>query len=228
MTRRRSPSDRQLSLDLTRRGWGGARKGAGRKRGHNVPHARRPAHALTHPVHVTLRLAKHVWNLRSQRAFFHVEAALRRTNRRGLVRIVHFSVQHNHLHLIVESRDRATLASGIKGFEVRLSRGLNFMMRAKGRVLGDRYHRRDLRSPREVRNALVYVLNNRVHHDPSLQSTPFIDSFSSGPFFDAWASRPARVTTACRGTGPPTLDPKQWLLTTGWKRRGLLRPGAMR
>jgi len=31
-------------------------------------------------------------------------------------------------------------------------------------VWGDRYHRRDLGSPREVRNALVYVNNNHLKH----------------------------------------------------------------
>src|SRR5262249_52812425 len=153
-------------------------------RGDNVPHGRRPSHGRSYPVHVVLRMAPHVWNLRSQRGFAHVERALRCTNARELVRVVHFSVQHDHIHMIVESRDRKTLSGGIKGFEIRLARWLNRMMDRKGqRAFGDRYYARDLKSPREVRNTLVYVLNNRVHHKPELEGTGYIDAYSSGPFF---------------------------------------------
>jgi len=178
-------------------------------------------------VHVTLRLARHAWNLRSERGFAIVEKALRATNTRRLIRTVHFSVQNDHIHLIVESSDRRRLAGGIKGFEVRLARGLNAMMGCKGRAFGDRYHARPLRSPREVRNALVYVLNNRVHHLPVLAGTEYVDRYSSGPFFTGFTHMPRGARSACKGTGPPTLEASTWLLDVGWKRRGLLRPGAL-
>ena len=224
--RRRRPT--QLGLDLAPRTWGGARKGAGRKPKGVVPHARRPEHVFRHPVHVTLRLARHVWNLRSQRGFAKIEEALRRTRARGLVRIVHYSVQHDHIHMIVEADDRSTLARGIKGFEVRLAWGLNELMRLKGRTFGDRYYARALRSPREVRRVLVYVINNRVHHKPELEGLGYVDPYSSGSWFDGWTRRPAMAESACRSTGPPTHDGTVWLLTTGWRRHRLLVPGSMR
>jgi len=223
----RDSKPKQLSLDQALPPtWGGARRNAGRKKKGVVPHARRPSHAKSYPVHVTLRLARHVWNLRSQRGFAMVERALRSTNRRGLARIVQFSVQTDHIHLLVESPDRRSLAGGIKGFEVRLARLLNEMMSRKGRAFGDRYYARALRSPREVRNALVYVLNNRAHHAPERTGPGYVDRFSSGPFFDGWSTN-VTAESACTGTGPPNARPRTWLLETGWRRRGLVVPGAM-
>ncbi len=177
-------------------------------------------------MHVTLRLARHVWNLRSQRGFATVESALRGTNRKGLVRIVHFSVQIDHVHLLVESTNRTSLMAGIKGFEVRLARTLNAMMHRRGRTYGDRYHARALRSPREVRNALVYVINNRAHHAPDRTGLGYVDRYSSGPFFDGWVE-PVTAQSACTGVGPPTTNARTWLLHEGWRRRGRLVPGAM-
>jgi len=227
---RRPRKPRQLELPMKRPPtWGGARRNAGRKpKGKGgVPHARRPEHVDRHPVHVTLRLARHVWNLRSQRGFATVERALRGANRRGLVRIVHYSVQHEHIHLLVEANDRRALAAGIKGFEVRLARAVNHLMGRRGRAFGDRYHTRALGSPREVRNALVYVLNNRVHHAPDRTGPGYVDSYSSGPFFRGW-NQTIRTASACTGAGPPTHEATVWLLTTGWRRHGLLVPGALR
>jgi putative transposase len=224
--RRARRSAKQLDLPLRRPPtWGGARENAGRKKTGVVPHARRPDHVDLLPVHVTLRLARHVVNLRSQRSFAIVEGAIRRANRRGLVRIVQFSVQTDHVHLLVESVDRHMLAAGIKGFEVRLARGLNELMRRSGRAFGDRYHARALRSPREVRNALVYVLNNRVHHAPHRTGEGFVDPYSSGPFFDGWTRACDPSESACAETGPPTLAATKWLLETGWRKRGLIVPG---
>lgn len=216
---------KQLSLDLTSPPtWGGRRAKSGRKKKGVVPHARRPSHSKSYPVHVTLRLAPHVWSLRSQRGFERFERALRETNRRGLVRVAHFSVQLGHIHMIVESTDRPSLAGGIKGFEVRLARLVNAMMGRRGRLFGDRYHARALRSPREVRNALVYVINNRIHHAPDRAGAGFVDAYSSGPFFDGWSTF-VRSRSACTGTGPPVSNPRTWLLETGWRRRGLIAVG---
>jgi REP element-mobilizing transposase RayT len=223
---RPGPMPTQLGLKLAPRTRGGARPGAGRPKSTSptgVPHARRPDHCPRHPVHVTLRLARHVLNLRSQRGFALVERALRQTNARGLVRIAHFSVQHDHMHLVVESADRRALAGGIKGFEVRLARRVNTLMRRRGRAFGaERYHTRVLTTPRMVRAVLAYVLNNRVHHAPDRFHRGRVDPFSSGPFFDGWSATPRRCESACRGTGPPILPASTWLLATGWKRAGLV------
>ena len=71
------------------------------------------------PLHVTLRMAPHVYNLRSRRAFRVITAALRISSDRFNVRVVEFSVQGNHIHLVVEAPDRRAL----QGLAIRVARG---------------------------------------------------------------------------------------------------------
>jgi len=205
---------------------GGVRTGAGRPRrsDETVPHAAREPFAPRHPLHVTMRMRRHVWNLRSQRAFRVVERALRHEQRLGLVRFVHYSVQGNHLHLVVEAPDGPTLGRRMQGFAIRLAKGLNALMgRRRGRVLAERYHLHVLRTPTEVRNALRYVLTNAAHH----HGAPALDPYSSGSWFDGWYTPPAPGFTPC--TGPPAIaTPRTWLLSTGWRLAPPERPHSTR
>lgn len=92
------------------------------------------------------------------------------TNTTGVLRIVHFALMIRHLHLIVEAKDRDALSRGMQGFGVRLARRLNKELGRRGRVLRDRYHEHILRTPREVRNALCYVLRNSARGDAPASS----------------------------------------------------------
>jgi REP element-mobilizing transposase RayT len=79
-------------------------------------------------------------------------------------RLVHFSVQGNHVHLLVEAKDEKALAKGMGGLGVRVARGLNKVMGRAGKVLDDRYHAHVLRTPTEVRRARSYLLQNARKH----------------------------------------------------------------
>lgn len=139
----------QLTLELPT--WGGRRRGAGRKPAgtrRRAPHVAREVMRPCYPVHVTFRMADHVWNLRSQRAFRVIDAALRGAQRRPGLRVVHFSIQGNHLHLIVEGDGARALALRIRGLSVRIARGLNRMMGRSGPVLSDRYDAHSCGPPR--------------------------------------------------------------------------------
>ncbi len=109
-------------------------------------------------------MREHVWNLRSRRSFAVVARALAAVNRSGDVRVVAYSVQGNHLHMVVESDDARRLATGMKVIGVRLARGLNRLMGSRGPVLDDHYHVHVLRTRAEVRHALAYVLGNFASH----------------------------------------------------------------
>ena len=158
------------------------------------------------PLHVTLRMAPHVYNLRSRRSFRVIEAALRIGGDRFDVRVVQFSVQGNHIHLLVEAPHRRALARAIQGFSIRVAKGLNRMMGRKGRVFDDRYHARVLRTPTEVRHAIHYVLENARKHAAQRGETyapDYVDPYSSA------------------GAPDLALPPAQtWLLRAGWKRGG--------
>jgi len=160
-----SRRQRQLALHLATHG--GARRGAGRKPAGarpGVAHARRPAVTVHRPVHVTLRTLDHVWNLRSRRCFRVIAHALAIARDTSPMRVVHFSVQGNHLHLVCEAASAEALAAGVKGLSVRIARGLNRVMDRSGPVFADRYHAHVLRSPGEVRRTLAYVLGNFASH----------------------------------------------------------------
>ena len=163
-TRRRK---RPVQLGLQLRTWGGARQGAGRKpKGEQagIAHLRRPRLAARCPVHVTLRMLPHVWSLRSRRSFRVFARAVHAAAERFGMRVCEFSVQGNHLHLVVEATDRTALSRGMKGLGVRLAKGLNKLMSGKGQVLADRYHEHILRTPSEVKRAVSYVRRNHAKH----------------------------------------------------------------
>ena len=140
--------------------------------------------------------------------------------------MLHYSLQHNHLHLIVESNDKNALGRGIMALAGSLGRRLNRVLGSHGRVWGDRYHAHELRTPTEVRNALVYVLRNHRKHrlGAGAQRCAEEDRFSSASAFDGWGKDDSSdPTEEVREPSPPVSSPRTWLLRMGWRRRGLIR-----
>jgi REP element-mobilizing transposase RayT len=164
---------------------GGKRPNAGRKPAGaraGVSHARRERLARRLPVHVTVRMARHVYNLRSRRSFSVVGRAIGIAAERFGVRIIEFSVQGNHMHLVVEAAAHEALSRAMQGFSIRVARDLNAMMKRAGRVFGDRYHAHVLRTPAEARRAVLYVRNNHRRHMAQVGKTvprAYVDPFSS-------------------------------------------------
>jgi hypothetical protein len=202
---------------------GGRRKGAGRKREaarRSVQHRARPALNGRDPVHVTLRLAGGLLSLREARAHARVRNALAAGAERFGLRVIHYSAQSNHIHLVCEAEDERALARGIKGLCVRLARAVNRAWKRKGRFFDGRYHARALATPTEVRNVLVYVLTNAAHHGILLPRG--IDPMSSACWFDGWGRRDSTHEVHMRNCPFPRA--KTWLMTLGWKLLGLLDP----
>ncbi|MBI4700291.1 MAG: transposase [Deltaproteobacteria bacterium] len=214
----RASRHRQLSLPATST-WGGRRPGAGRKpsgRKVGVPHRARPEHKARHPVHVTLR-AK-LACLRDQHIFPVVRDALAAASRSDF-RLLHFSVQTNHIHLLVEAHDALALSRGIRGLVIRTARAVNRARGRHGPLWKERYHQRVLRTPREVRHALVYVLHNWKKH---VEGACGLDPCSSAAWFDGWSGHPAIAPPAEVTT--PVVAPRTWLAGKGWRRHGSIAP----
>jgi REP element-mobilizing transposase RayT len=194
----------------------------------NVLHRARQRFASCYPLLVTLRADAAVGSLRAKHTFREVRASLAAAAQgRAGFRIVQFSVQRDHIHLIVEAKDRATLSLAMRGLAVRLCKAINrAIRRPRGRVFPDRYHDRILRTPREVRNALAYVLQNARKHGAAPRSAPraWVDPMSSGPWFEGWRGEVVIPHGAVRTTGPPVAEPRTWLLRTGWRRHGRINP----
>ncbi len=202
--------------ELAFRRWGGARRGAGRKSTgprSRVAHDARPRHLAGDPVHVTARLCEGLPSLRDRDARHAIAGAFAGARERFGFRLVHFSLQSNHLHLITEAKDRSALSRGMQGLLVRIARALNTLWQRSGSVFADRFHARALGTPREVRTALVYVFQNARRHGVQLLG---IDPFSSGAWFDGWKPKLARKMNL----PPIVVAAKTWLLREGWLRHG--------
>lgn len=152
-----------------------------------------------------------------------LETSFRQSCERARFRLVHYSIQTNHVHLIVEAASSSDLASGMKSIAARLARVVNRVFSRRGRVLADRCHLRVLRTPREVRNAIAYVLLNARRHAAKLgqrlSASVRIDPASSGRWFDGW-----RGSVIAAQDAPAVATPRTWLLRVGWLRKGRIDP----
>jgi len=128
-------------------------------------------------------------------------------------RVIEFSVQNDHVHLIVEAHDADILARGVQGLAIRLARRINGALGVRGKVWGDRFHARELATPRAVRNAIIYVLMNAKKH--RMRAPGGVDAFSSAPWFGGFSGRVAPTEAAS-----PVHAPRTWLARIGWRRRG--------
>ncbi|HJZ88528.1 MAG TPA: transposase [Polyangia bacterium] len=148
-----------------------------------------------------------------QRRFRLLRSVFGAATKRGF-RVIHFSAQSNHFHLVIEADDREQRARGMQGLMVRIARRINRVLGRRGRVFTERYHARALSSPRSVRNALVYVLQNYKKHRVQVQAP---DPCSSGLWFGGWKDAVAQPPTP-----PPVPTAQTWLAKAGWKRHGLI------
>jgi REP element-mobilizing transposase RayT len=209
-----------VQLAMTLNTWGGRRAGSGRKRvgRGRVARRARPRLGKGVPVHVTMRCERAVGSMRRRAGYEAVRAALRAiASRVDAFRIVQISIQRDHLHLIVEAADAGALSRGMGRFATSCARQVNRRLGRRGHVFADRYHVGQLCSPRQVRNALAYVLNNWRKHRAGAAGAVF-DPCSSAQAFDGW-----RIPT--RGTSDLATSPaRTWLLTTGWRRHGAIDP----
>jgi len=186
---------------------------------------------------VNIRVEKAVGQLRRRRAYQAFRRALRTSLARTDFAVVQVSIQREHIHLIVEAHDEVALAKGMQGLQIAAARYLNGAVSSergfprRGRVFVDRYHARILKTPREVRNALTYVLNNwRHHHEDRGMESMFweIDPFSTAWSFGGWQDLrdPDTPRDGLEGLeGLPSAASQTWLMNVGWQRHGLVRVG---
>jgi REP element-mobilizing transposase RayT len=137
-----------------------------------MPHVVRPLLAKRFPVHVTWRINREVWSLRSGR-FFQVLKSVMYAGAKPGFRVVHYSFQKDHIHLIVEAVDKTALSRGMQGLGIRVARAVNILMRRSGNVVSDRYHANILTNPTMVRNARRYLLTNAFKHYRIVGPDPF-------------------------------------------------------
>jgi REP element-mobilizing transposase RayT len=177
---------------------------------HNV----RPHVSPQYPVHVTVKLhPNRALRFRAaNRALRGVLCAVQ--ERRAGFRVLAYSLQSNHLHFVVEGDTHSAFLGGVRSLDIRLAIRFNRVLGRRGRLFSEVHHRRELKTPREVRTALAYVLLNHRRH---ARGGPLLDPFSAAVWFDGW-----------KAPIQPSPDPspirraRTWLGAIGWKRHGLL------
>jgi REP-associated tyrosine transposase len=195
---------RMVQMELPERRHGGKRLGAGRpkNRKSRVPHLRR-ARFKKMPVHITLKVLDAVGDLRTEKRFLRIQRAFYFACDRLGMRVLQFSVQGNHIHLVVEAADQEALSRAMQGLLIRLAKGINRASSRHGTVFADRYHAHILKTPTEVRNAVNYVLHNRRKHRPSTHPWD-VDELSSASGRACWYFDE-------NGAAMIIVEPRTWL-----------------
>jgi len=183
----------------------------------------RPALSFKHPVHVMMRTLPSVPRLRQRDGYAAIRSALLQFVDGDDFRVVHISIQRNHLHLIVEAASKQALRRGMQRFGIRAARALNAGFEREGKVFAFRYHAKQIKSADYARNVIAYVLNNwRKHGEDQrggMMSMPF-DRFSSASSFTGW-SRHARDVS---DEQLPVSPARTQLLVFDWQWYGLIDP----
>jgi REP element-mobilizing transposase RayT len=234
---------RHVQIELPKLDKNGQRRGGKRPNAGRPPkgarsserHKTRQVLKRGEPIHAIMGACPDVGSLRRRSIMRAIhEATVIVTRHEERFRIVHISVQRTHIHLIVEAENRVALATGMQAFGISAARNINREITERtgkkrtGKVFADRYHARILKTPRQVRNTLAYVLNNWRHHGEDKQPIAkhwLIDPFSSGFAFTEWKEREDkgygyRAPSGYRGF--VVWQPSLWLLREGWKRWGLI------
>ena len=210
---------------------GGRRPGAGRKRMKyrlDAPHRPREKFSTPSPVHVTMRGKEYIFELRNDLVYELLGKVLERYRGdrfdNGAFRVVHFSIQDTHLHLIVEAANDAALRRGMRSFSINSARAINASIGANGKVWF-RFHSTLIKTKRYARNSIAYVLGNWRRHRKDINNGQFvpakIEPFSSAISFTGW-NRTFKVPAGYKPL--PVSPPTTFLLRTGWAFGGPLDP----
>jgi hypothetical protein len=203
-------------------GWGGKRRGAGRpNRSGQVGHGERPAVSKRVPMHLTWKLKADLVNLRCGEIESVFKTCSEAVKKFGL-RIVHYSIQRDHLHMFAEADGAEALALGMRSFGCRFGKAIRKIAGGRGPVFAGRYHLQLLETPTQVRNTLAYVLQNQAKHTKLIKH---LDRYSSAPYFGQWKILFKGKMGPVLGSAsrPPPLPqflspPKTWLAREGWQR----------
>ena len=178
-------------------------------------------------MHAVLRVLEEVGRLRRREIYAAVRRALVARGvtgaGEGAFRVVHVSIQHNHVHLLLEAGSKAALSSGMRVLTIAIARAINLSLGRTGKVFACRYHATAITTPTQARHALAYVLNNWRRHREDVRTpgaeNALLDPYSTSIHFHGWRGH-GRFTLP-RGYEPlPSAEPSTWLLRVGWERAG--------
>lgn len=157
-------------------------KHAGRpaKNDAGIRHTKRPDLTRPSSLHLTVKIEKSKANLKNKNVLAILKKAIFNARRQGL-KVIHYSLEYDHIHLIIEADNNRTLGKGMQAFGVTLAKAINRMRKVKGQVYKHRYHFRQITSSRQLKNVMTYIFNNGVKHKTSATAL--------SPFNSIWAEK---------------------------------------
>jgi REP element-mobilizing transposase RayT len=157
-------------------------KGAGRPKlplhkRRSIAHRTRDEIPKQKPVHVTIKIRKEILaTLRNKLVFKKIARAISKARQKDL-RVIHFSVQRDHIHFLLEAHDKKHLGRAMQSLTISLAKSLKNLSGTKlKKIFKDRYHVHILRTFAEVKNTKLYILGNALKHGAIADH---FDTFSS-------------------------------------------------
>ena len=126
-------------------------------------------------LHLTIKVRENKADIKSKTILKALHHAIKRARMKQL-RILHYTLEYNHVHLLVEATGNKILHSGMQAMGISFSKAINKIKCLKGSVYKNRYHFRSLKTRRELKNAILYIFNNARKHKRSLSA---LDPFNS-------------------------------------------------
>lgn len=157
------------------------RKRAGRPPIHHpaIRHTKRPKFFQTRSLHLTIKVRENKADIQNKKILLRLNRAIQLARKQGL-KIIHFALEFNHVHLLVEAGNHQILHRGMQALGISLAKGINKMKQKKGAVYKHRYHFRQITCARELKNVIHYILSNCKKHRSSFS----FNSLSSALMLD--------------------------------------------
>ena len=217
----------ELQLKMKKvNGHGGARAGAGRpKTSKYVAHTKREVVKGRYPLHITVRFCQGLPNMRTKKMFQIFRRAVVAAKAHGL-QVVEFALLGNHYHLMLEADDNSQLNGAMKSLNISLARRMNHLLGRKGAVVSDRFDLKILKTPTQVRNALIYMFANAAKHFKTKQVFCWFSSLAVFRRLDLIAKwrkdldwRIPKYADSFQEEYIEMLaEPRSWLARVGWER----------
>lgn len=144
-------------------------KGAGRPAIHDIgirhlarPHLKKPS-----SLHLTIKIKKIKADIKNKSILSILKRAILNARKKGL-RVLHYSLEYDHVHLLIEAENNTILGKGMQAFGVTLSKAINRVRKLKGGVYKHRYHFRQISSARELKNVMNYIFSNGMKHKTAM------------------------------------------------------------
>jgi len=140
-------------------------KGAGRPAlwDKGIRHTLRPRLKKASSLHLTIKVKKIKAEIKNKAVLNLLKRAISNARKQGLI-IIHYTLEYDHINLLIEADNNSTLAKGMQSLGVTLSKGINRLKKLKGAVYKHRYHFRQISSPSELKKVMSYIFNNGLKH----------------------------------------------------------------